>query len=92
VTQLTVLFFGGLKESLACASEQVYLPDTSPPSLRQLYQVLCARHTRLPSLMASVRLAHNEEFLPGSAESAILGDTALQDGDVVAFIPPVTGG
>jgi molybdopterin converting factor small subunit len=90
--RVTVLFFGGLKEALACGSEVLALPVEASPSVTYLYQELCRRHVRLPSLMASVRLALNEEFLPGIGEAALTGSAALRDGDVIAFIPPVTGG
>lgn len=57
-----------------------------------LYAQLCNRQVRLPSLMASVRLAVNEEFVAGMGAAAARVDQQLSDGDVVAFIPPVTGG
>lgn len=91
MTRVTVLFFGGLKDTLTCSSEVIELPAEGA-SLAYVYQQLCQRHTRLPSLMASVRLALNEEFLPGRGEAAVSTTVQLGDSDVVAFIPPVTGG
>jgi sulfur-carrier protein len=91
VTRVTVLYFGGLRDALACSHEVVELSEGTP-SLAALYAELCNRQTRLPMLMASVRLAVNEEFVAGMGYSAARADQVLSDGDVVAFIPPVTGG
>lgn len=92
MAQVTVLFFGGLRDALACSSEQVSLPSEAPCSLADVYGELCSRHPRLPAMMASVRLAHNEEFLQGTGPGVVAAGVLLRDGDVVAFIPPVTGG
>lgn len=42
--------------------------------------------------MGSVRLALNEEFVPGIGDRVFDTQHALGDGDVIALIPPVTGG
>ncbi len=90
-TSVRVLYFGGLKEALGCAAEVVDL-DASAPSLNDLYDALRQRHERLPGLTHSVRVALNEEFLPGTGAQVLSWSGFIRDGDVVAFIPPVTGG
>jgi molybdopterin converting factor small subunit len=37
-------------------------------------------------------VALNEEFLPGTGAQVLSWSGFIRDGDVVAFIPPVTGG
>lgn len=91
MTEVTVLYFGGLKDALACSREVVSLA-AMPPSLSHLYRELCQRHPELSRSMASVRLARNEEFLPGMGEAVFQADILLDSGDVIAFIPPVSGG
>jgi molybdopterin converting factor small subunit len=49
-----------------------------------LLAVLEARHGALAGRLTSVRVAVNEEFAEGSHE--------LRGGEVVALIPPVSGG
>lgn len=89
--QVTVLYFGGLKEALRCARDTVSL-DEGQTGIAALYERLCQRHGRLPSLLTNVRIALNEEFLDGAGQVPLLSDVTLAEGDVVAFIPPVTGG
>lgn len=92
MSRVTVLFFGGLREALGCNSETIEVPAHAVLSFASLYRELCLRHPRLPTLMGSVRLALNEEFLPGIGDRVFEAQGALGDGDVVALIPPVTGG
>lgn len=92
MSHIVVLFFGGLKEALACGRLELPLAAAEQIALTRVYHDLCSQHLRLPSLMASVRLALNEEFLPGMGETAVDERVMLRAGDVVAFIPPVTGG
>jgi molybdopterin converting factor small subunit len=49
-----------------------------------LLQTLQARHAALAGRLESVRVAVNEEFVEAS--------TLLDGGEVVALIPPVSGG
>lgn len=91
MTRVTVLYFGGLRDALACSREVVESSEGAI-SLAALYGELCNRQARLPALMASVRLAVNEEFVAGIGVAAARSDQLLSDGDTVAFIPPVTGG
>lgn len=89
--RVTVLYFGGLKEALHCAQDTVSL-DEGQTRIIDLYERLCQRHGRLPTLLTHVRIALNEEFLEGVGQIPLRSDVTLTEGDVVAFIPPVTGG
>ena len=75
-----VQYFAILREQRGLAEESVLTGAATPAAL---YAELSARHGfTLPP--ARVRAALNDEFSP---EAAI-----LNDGDRVAFIPPVAGG
>jgi molybdopterin synthase catalytic subunit/molybdopterin converting factor small subunit len=71
-----------LKDIAGRSQDELQLPDGSP--LGDIFDIYAARHPRLSQLAASIVLARNQEF----------GDrrTRVQDGDEVAFLPPVSGG
>lgn len=54
-------------------------PQAAPPTPRDLWETL-----QLPGALGDVRVAINHQF----AEA----DTALQAGDELAFLPPISGG
>jgi len=83
---VTVLYFASLRESLGKSSERIALPATVR-DLEGLRALLVARGGVWEQVLAPstpVRAAVNQ--------SMAVGDTALADGDEVAFFPPVTGG
>lgn len=77
-----VLYFAALRDLAGAAEEQVGV--SAPFSVAALLALLEARHAALRGRLAGVRVAVNEEF----TELA----TLLQGGEVVALIPPVSGG
>ncbi len=77
-----VLFFGMLRECVGISAEESQLPDGA--NMAALFECYAARFPRLGELAGSIVLARNQEFAPLS--------TRLQDGDEVAFLPPVSGG
>lgn len=85
--QVQVLFFGGLRETLAC-HQTVETVEGERISLTSVRRSLLQRFPKLAAFENNTRLALNEEFL----SSEELATTDLRDGDVLAFIPPVTGG
>lgn len=88
--QIQVLFFGGLREALGSAAVDLHVDqesDVQTLTLAELERRLDELYPRFGSLrVASVRIAVNETFIEAVA------DVRLHDGDVVAYIPPVTGG
>jgi molybdopterin converting factor subunit 1 len=80
---LQVLYFAALRELLGITEERLEVP-ASTRSVADLATVLVQRHPRLAAHLGSVRFAVNEVFVPSSAP--------LAAGDVVALIPPVSGG
>ena len=83
---ITVLYFARLREGLGTSSERIALPP-GVHSLEGLRAMLVARGGAWEQELAphrAVRAAVNQTMA--------LGDTAVADGDEVAFFPPVTGG
>ena len=83
---ITVLYFARLREALGTSSERIALP-AGVGNMEGLRALLMARGG-----------AWERELAPGKPVRAAVnqamarGDTALTDGDEVAFFPPVTGG
>jgi molybdopterin synthase sulfur carrier subunit len=76
---ITVLYFAGMKDVAGCAQEIVGLyPDSA-----RLFDVISAKYAFGVS-QAQIRVAINGHFAAW--------DSPLHNGDVVAFIPPVSGG
>jgi len=83
VAGVSVLYFAALRDLAGKASEEVELPD-GPVTVAMLRVLLEKRHAGLSGRLAGVRVALNEEFTDETASIAA--------GDVVALIPPVSGG
>jgi molybdopterin converting factor subunit 1 len=80
---VSVLYFAALRDLSGVAEEQVML-EAAGADVSALLQTLSSRHSSLAGRLASVRVAVNEEFVERT--------TRLQGGEVVALIPPVSGG
>jgi sulfur-carrier protein len=81
--KVVVLYFAALRELLGVHEEPLELPP-SVSCVADLATFLGQRHPALVPHFSSVRFALNETFVDAAA--------LLGDGDVVALIPPVTGG
>ncbi len=77
-----LLHFAMNRELLGCAEEQMTLPAGS--AVADAWTLLVARAPRLAKGSRSQMVAVNSRY-------ATL-DQSLQDGDELAFIPPVSGG
>jgi len=83
---ITVLYFARLRETLGTSAERLALP-AGVRDLEGLRALLIARGGAWGEELAPhkpVRAAVNQAMAAG--------DTAVADGDEVAFFPPVTGG
>jgi len=80
---VSVLYFAALRDLAGTAEERLSLPP-GPLDVGGLLQLLEARHGALAGRLQSVRVAVDEEFTELSRE--------LVGGEVVALIPPVSGG
>jgi molybdopterin converting factor subunit 1 len=79
---VSVLYFAALRDLSGASEESVAI--AAPCSVAALLAALENRHTALRGRLESVRVAVNEEFTELS--------TALRGGEIVALIPPVSGG
>ena len=82
---IRILYFAALREALGQSEERFDLPAEAM-SLGQLRQTLAARDGTWQTLstMKNLKAAINQTMAGA--------DVLLQDGDEVAFFPPVTGG
>jgi molybdopterin converting factor subunit 1 len=80
---LTLLYFASARDLTGTSEERLELPEGTLTIL-QLTQELAVRHPSLRGAIERMRVARNEAF----AEL----DECVMDGDVIAVIPPVSGG
>jgi molybdopterin synthase sulfur carrier subunit len=80
---LKFLYFAAVRDAVGRSEEEIALPD-AVRTVAELAEFLEGRHPTLSGRLGTVRYAVNEVF----ADPA----TALTSGDVVAVIPPVSGG
>jgi molybdopterin synthase sulfur carrier subunit len=81
--EVRVLYFAALRDLVGKPEERLELPP-GVTTVGSLASYLGERVPGLRERMAFVRLARNQEF-------AQAGD-GLNEGDVIALIPPVAGG
>ena len=77
---ITILYFGQLKEQAATDKEVI---DSKAKTVSEIYQQLKERHG-LTIAFDNLRAARNEIFCEGT-------DPVRED-DVIAFMPPMSGG
>ncbi len=85
MSQITVLYFAGVREALGVSSEPVALDALRAPTLDALWEHLCARHPKLAPWRPHLRLAVDESFVSDGAHPLLAGQN-------IALIPPVSGG
>ena len=78
--KVTILYFGQLKEQAGTAKEVI---DSKTDTVANVYQQLKERHG-LSLSFANLRAARNEIFCAGT--------DPVRDDDVIAFMPPMSGG
>lgn len=80
---INILFFAQIRERLDCASLQL---ENVPATLKELRDKLSSKSELWAEILQSqAAIAAVNQTISGD-------DTALKDGDEVAFFPPVTGG
>jgi molybdopterin synthase sulfur carrier subunit len=80
--EISVLFFAALRDLTGVSERQLTLQESDSLTVQQVREHLV---TLYPSLhFEGVRVAVNEDF--------VTDEVIVRSGDVVAFIPPVSGG
>jgi molybdopterin converting factor subunit 1 len=80
--RIRVLFFGIVREIVGLREEAIEVPGGS--RLQDVFAAYAQRFPKLGEASASIVLALNQQFAPSAA--------AVNDGDEIAFLPPVSGG
>jgi molybdopterin converting factor subunit 1 len=80
--RVRVLFFGMLRELVGRPSEESDFPAGT--DLGAIFENYAGRYPRLREMAKSIVMARNQEFAALS--------TTVEDGDEIAFLPPVSGG
>ena len=80
--RVRILFFGMLREIVGMSGEEADFPEGA--SLGRVFSAYAARFPRLQELARSIVIARNQEFAAA--------ETAIAEGDEIAFLPPVSGG
>ena len=80
--RVRVLFFGILKDVVGDVPADLECPEGA--RMDTVFEMFAARFPALRQMARSIVAARNREFADPSA--------LLQDGDEVAFLPPVSGG
>jgi len=83
---ITLLYFARLREIFDCSSEQTTLP-ADVADVRSLTEWLRQRGGAW-----QVELGQDKPVRVAVNQDMATPDTAVHDGDEVAFFPPVTGG
>jgi molybdopterin synthase sulfur carrier subunit len=81
--RVRILYFAAVRELVARDEESLEVAD-GVRTIADFARWIASVHAPLEGRMASVRIARNESFARGEDE--------LGDGDVLALIPPVSGG
>ncbi|MBI3273146.1 MAG: molybdopterin converting factor subunit 1 [Planctomycetes bacterium] len=79
---IRVKLFAAVRERLA--AEEIALDVAPGTTAAELLALLAREHPRAAPLLAAVRVAANQEFVPGAY--------VLRETDELALIPPVSGG
>ena len=87
---ITLLYFARLRETFGVASEKLSLPEVSGEGAATLESVRATLAAR--GGVWAHELAAGRAFRAAVNQSVASADTAVADGDEVAFFPPVTGG
>ncbi|MCR9258242.1 MAG: molybdopterin converting factor subunit 1 [Pseudomonadaceae bacterium] len=82
MSQIKVLFFASLREQIGTA--EIYLSANNLAELFAQIETQLGSEARLALQADNIRIAVNQDLVEH--------EVALEQGDEVAFLPPVTGG
>ncbi len=80
--RVQILFFGLVKDVVGRSQESLEVAEGS--SLESVFDNFAERYPKFKELRKSLVLARNQQFSSGAE--------TLEDGDEIAFLPPVSGG
>ena len=83
-TRVTVRFFASLREAVGAESMDLEVEEASLASVRERLATQLATQQFDALAAEGVQVAVNQVL--------VAGDAALEAGDEIAFLPPVTGG
>jgi molybdopterin synthase sulfur carrier subunit len=78
--QITIIYFAQLGQQRGLTEETI---ATDVADISELYQHLKKQHN-LSLAFSNIRVARNEEFCSA--------DSSIDNGDTIAFMPPMSGG
>ncbi|WP_394826684.1 molybdopterin converting factor subunit 1 [Pendulispora albinea] len=81
--RIRVLYFAAVRELVALDEESLDLPE-EVTTVGAFYTYIAQKHPELAGRLAHVRVARNEVFATARE--------SIAPGDVLALIPPVSGG
>eukprot|EP01134_Creolimax_fragrantissima_P006665 CFRG6665T1 len=82
--QVRLLFFARSRELAGTSETSIQVPKTT--TVNNLLKIIVKHYPQLEPVVDSVAVAVNEEFQGNSVE------LTLTAGDIVAIIPPISGG
>ncbi|TDH72680.1 hypothetical protein CCR75_002755 [Bremia lactucae] len=82
--EIKVLYFASVREEIGVREEILEIVDTGIVTLASLRGLLIKMYPHVAAIIESIALACNLEYSED--------DMALQNGDEVALIPPISGG
>lgn len=80
--RVRVLLFGQLKDLVGCSTDELELAEGA--RLETVFAHYASQHPKFAAMAGSVAMARNQRFASPSE--------AVEDGDEVAMMPPVSGG
>jgi sulfur-carrier protein len=83
VNTVRVLYFAGVRDVVGCGEEERELPG-GVATVADFARYVAEAHPALAPHMSQLRIARNERFAESSER--------IENGDVLALIPPVAGG
>ena len=84
MNQITVRYFASIREAMGTGSESLQTAAATVGALRAEVMAISEAAAHALAEGKAVRMALNQDMCEA--------DTALKNGDEVAFFPPVTGG
>jgi molybdopterin converting factor subunit 1 len=82
--RITTLYFAQIREAAETASDEFVLPPDSTMTTEDLFLKVIEMHPQIRQLSDSIQISVNRKI--------VQANIVLNDGDEVAFLPPVMGG